>query len=896
MTTSEPRWRAGDSLEATEKLMLECAAAGDVLDGSDGLPASGPAALKAEKPRTVRAAVLRHLLTETDWAVDPKGVRLRWLRISGMLDLQAVTVRCPLLLEDCDLVDPRPIALDFATIPLLAMTGCRLAGVSGDTLAVAANLNLRGSVLAGSAELTGARIGGGLICERSVFGGPMVLSGALISGAMMFRGAKIGADTHGDSLVCNGMTLRLSAHLRDFTTSGAVRLTRAEIGGELICRDAHLGANQFGNSIAATGLRVRGSAYLEGGFSTQGAVWLSGANIGGQLRCDSAHIGADVNGNSLICDGIRTGSSVNLNVADGTAFTADGAVLLAGAEVAGSLSCRGAKLGENQDGNSLVADEMKVRVAALLDDGFAASGAVCLSGADIGGQFRCQGSQITGVDREGNSLIGTGIRVGGAAHFDEGFRAAGGIELSGADISGLLSLSTARLGANTERYALVADGMRTSRDVLADNGTFDGGIRLIGAIIGGSLACRGARLGAGRELYTLVAIRLKVAGDLLLDRLISAGAVVVAGADISGRLCCRNTILDGSDADGDAFSANGAKVGGSVLLNELQTNTGAVQLSHSSIGGSLHCGGARLAANKDKISLFAEHANVTGGVQLDKGFTAAGAVSLRGASLAHELRWDPGEAPGGGVNLEGARAQQLTDNWTSPRVMGYWPAGRLRLTGFTYEELGGDHPVTVQQRLAWIRSQHGFAAPGSRRGNQATASLDSSDEATTRGAEHALATVASVFTTQPYKQLANVYRRAGQEDEALTVEIAMRRDLRRYGGLPRPARFLNWLLDVTIRYGFQTSRALAGIVALYVIVFLAFFFAQHQGNLIAASNIQNPTSTRQRCIASLDIPVSTRLATHSTLSSLLSISTSRTSGNPMGITGWDGPGCSAPGQ
>jgi hypothetical protein len=67
----------------------------------------------------------------------------------------------------------------------------------------------------------------------------------------------------------------------------------------------------------------------------------------------------------------------------------------------------------------------------------------------------------------------------------------------------------------------------------------------------------------------------------------------------------------------------------------------------------------------------------------------------------------------------------------------------------------------------------------------------------------------------------------------------MRRDLRRYGNLPPAAKFLNWLLDITIRYGYKTSRALAAIVALYVIAFLVFWFAQHQGNLIAASNVQN---------------------------------------------------------
>lgn len=56
-------------------------------------------------------------------------------------------------------------------------------------------------------------------------------------------------------------------------------------------------------------------------------------------------------------------------------------------------------MGADQDGNSLLADEMNVSVAVLLDGGLAASGAVRLAGADIAGQFRCRGGQIAGADR-----------------------------------------------------------------------------------------------------------------------------------------------------------------------------------------------------------------------------------------------------------------------------------------------------------------------------------------------------------------------------------------------------------------------------------------------------------------------------------------------------------------
>lgn len=66
---------------------------------------------------------------------------------------------------------------------------------------------------------------------------------------------------------------------------------------------------------------------------------------------------------------------------------------------------------------------------------------------------------------------------------------------------------------------------------------------------------------------------------------------------------------------------------------------------------------------------------------------------------------------------------------------------------------------------------------------------------------------------------------------------ALRRDLRKYGNLARPRRAVNWLLDITIRYGYQTRRALAGLAAVYLLAFLASLAAQHQGNLIVATNV-----------------------------------------------------------
>ena len=62
--------------------MLERAANGEFLEEIGGSVMPGSVlADTGDRHWIIRAAVLRHLLTGTGWAVDPKGVRLRGLRI-----------------------------------------------------------------------------------------------------------------------------------------------------------------------------------------------------------------------------------------------------------------------------------------------------------------------------------------------------------------------------------------------------------------------------------------------------------------------------------------------------------------------------------------------------------------------------------------------------------------------------------------------------------------------------------------------------------------------------------------------------------------------------------------------------------------------------------------------
>lgn len=282
------------------------------------------------------------------------------------------------------------------------------------------------------------------------------------------------------------------------------------------------------------------------------------------------------------------------------------------------------------------------------------------------------------------------------------------------------------------------------------------------------------------------------------------GPVSLRDASIAAVLSFRGTHLTGADQDGDALVADRIKVGGDIFLDGGLTAEGTISLRSARIFGSARLGLARPA----------------GGVT---------ALDAAGMQITGSLLWAPEEQVAGPVGLEGVIVGQLEDSWTpgDQRANGSWPSGgQLRLDGFTYGRIGGSQPATVQQRLAWIRGQYKRDAAGHWAG----------------------------FTTQPYEQLAAVYRQGGQDREARTIGIARRSDLRRYGNLTWYRRVGNWLMDKTIKYGYQTWRAAAGLAAVYVAVLVLSVIAQHHGLITPIGNIFGLRPVPAATVCTADYP------------------------------------------
>jgi hypothetical protein len=192
-------------------------------------------------------------------------------------------------------------------------------------------------------------------------------------------------------------------------------------------------------------------------------------------------------------------------------------------------------------------------------------------------------------------------------------------------------------------------------------------------------------------------------------------------------------------------------------------------------------------------SLDAAGVHVRGDVFLVDGFRAEGEVRLLGASITGDLNCRggtfhrpegdalqaEGAQVGGGAFLDDGFRAEGTVRLVSARVgrllndAASWPApGHLQLDGFVYTAIAVG-PADATARLAWLARQP-----------------------------------STPFRPQPYLQLAKVLRESGHEADAKRVLIEKERARRTHGGLGWVARGWNWLLEVTIGYGYRPWLAL----------------------------------------------------------------------------------------
>jgi len=327
------------------------------------------------------------------------------------------------------------------------------------------------------------------------------------------------------------------------------------------------------------------------------------------------------------------------------------------------------------------------------------------------------------------------------------------------------------------------------------------------------------------------------------------GALRLVGADIAGDLKMSGAHLHGKDDEGNALVANGIRVSGDIIFDKSSRSSDAV--------GSTADGG-----------LSFRSAHVGGSLQLrPEKLAGKKALDLEGARIAHDLEWKPVQQISGQVILEDTEVGLLKDNLAKD-PNGYWPSVHpgplLRLNGFTYRGFGGE-PCTVDDRLRWIGSLGKAKQVKDSTGTEDSALTGTEDSALTgtedreltgtedrelTGTEDRELTGTRYFASQPYEQLAAVYRQAGQDTEARKVAIARRADLRKYGDLKWHRRIGNWLLDKTIKYGYQTWRAGLALAVVFVAFWALAYFAQQHHLMEPVGSFHGPAPSATQCTGS----------------------------------------------
>jgi len=222
------------------------------------------------REREVRAELIRWLCVDekAKKMVDPRGVRVRAAKISGLLDLSYATVLFPLLLHRCGLA--KGGILRSITIPALDLNGSSTGPLDLINADVKNDVFFgEGFSAAGKVSLLGARIGGGLECSGGRFSNP-----------------------DDDALSADDAEVKGNLFLDEgFSAVGNVSLLGARVGGDLQCSNGTF-SSPGADALSAGRAEIRGNVYLDKQFSADGAVQLVGSQIGGNLNCSGGSFGS----------------------------------------------------------------------------------------------------------------------------------------------------------------------------------------------------------------------------------------------------------------------------------------------------------------------------------------------------------------------------------------------------------------------------------------------------------------------------------------------------------------------------------------------------------------------------------------------------------------------------
>jgi len=328
---------------------------------------------------------------------------------------------------------------------------------------------------------------------------------------------------------------------------------------------------------------------------------------------------------------------------------------------------------------------------------------------------------------------------------------------TGTRVGGEFTLKDAE-ASRPNGVALCLREVNVARSLHAKRLKVRGRLWLQGAQIGGELNLEGAEIvHRWTRFSTIDALGLRTGRWVNLDDTRICGPVRLAAADIGGKISVRKAVWIGrptGKADPRSFIAQKLVVARDIEFSEGTQLDGPVVLSGAKIGGSLRF----------------ETVNLTG----DRALDAAG------ATVGGNIVWAPNTiTPGATIDLRDLTAGRLADRagaWGGPDQR------NLVLSGFSYHSLGAPPAgpsATTDERIRWLRQQ-------------------------------------TDFDMQPYRVLADALRREGKADDARRVLLTGERDRLQRAELGVASRTWGRVLSVLTGFGYQLSRAVIFLVALFV--------------------------------------------------------------------------------
>jgi hypothetical protein len=545
------------------------------------------------------------------------------------------------------------------------------------------------------------------------------------------------------------------------------------------------------------------------GVEIDGTISLHWADVRGDLRLTDSHL-AQPGGRVIEGSDLRVGGTLFL---DGTNFCANGEVCLRSAHVHGDVDCRHARF-DHPDGLSINAAHLVVDGELLCEQGFTSNGEVLLQWAQVQ-RLRATGGTFASATT--HALRADALRALAGVYLDRGFHATATVRLVGANITGELCCTKGCFDNPSEK-ALDAERI-VADDVYLDRGfVAHGEVRFTDADIKRQFnATNGEFRNEAGNGYALDADGLKCGGEVYLNEGFHAtGVVSLTGASIDSELNCTGASF--ANPDGYALFADGLTTPGTVYLDHGFRAIGEVRFARATVGRQLMCS-AGVFDNPNGIALDLSGAICHGDVLLNSGsdgFRATGEVriwgcviirdlDLTGALLLGSVALDARgiqvggrlilrleRPPSGVMDMSFGQVRRLDDTLES------WPEGKYTLSGLAYG-VAADSPMTVEQRIRWLMQTRTYAADA-------------------------------------YQQLAQSYRVNGNEEAARRILIERERDLRRRGGLRRPAKAWSRFLDFTVRNGYRLYRPFIALLVLWLIGWWLYAWAQ-SAHLIFSTDV-----------------------------------------------------------